>query len=58
MLSLLGGAGKFTGDIVDLSVTASQVVKNAVNETSDSKGLLKALRGQEKPVIRKVAAVR
>ena len=53
MLSLLGGAGKFTGDVVDLSVTASQVVKNAVNETSDNKGFLEALRDTQKPVIRR-----
>ena len=53
MLSLLGGAGKFTGDVVDLSVTGSQVVKNAINETSDSKGFLEALMDTEKPVIRR-----
>ena len=53
MLSLLGGAGKFTGDVVDLAVTGSQVVNNAINETSDSKGFLEALRDTEKPVIRR-----
>jgi hypothetical protein len=36
-----------------LGYTGSQVVKNAINETTDSKGFLEALRDTEKPVIRR-----
>ena len=44
MLSMLGGAGKFVGDVVDISTTGAQVVSNAINETTDNKGFLQALR--------------
>ena len=53
LISLTGGAGKFAADVVDLGYTGSQVVKNAINETTDSKGFLEALRDTEKPVIRR-----
>ena len=53
MLSILGGAGKFTGDVVDLVTTGTQVVSNAINETTDSKGFLEALKDTEKPIIRR-----
>lgn len=53
MLSLLGGAGKFTGDVVDLSVTGAAVVNNAINETDDNVGFLEALVKTEKPIIRR-----
>jgi hypothetical protein len=53
MLSMLGGAGKFTGDVVDLATTGAAVVSNAINETTDNKGFLQALVETEKPVIRR-----
>ena len=53
LISLTGGAGKFAADVVDLGYTGSQVVKNAINETTDSKGFLEALRDTEKPRIRR-----
>ena len=53
MLSLLGGAGKFAGDVVDLSVTGAAVVNNAINETDDNVGFLEALVKTEKPIIRR-----
>ncbi len=53
LISLTGGAGKFAADVVDLGYTGSQIVKNAVNETTDSKGFLEALRDTEKPKIRR-----
>ena len=53
MLSMLGGAGKFVGDVVDISTTGAQVVSNAMNETTDNKGFLQALRDTQKPVIRR-----
>ena len=53
MLSLLGGAGKFAGDVVDLSVTGGAIVRNAINETDDNVGFLQALVETEKPIIRR-----
>jgi len=53
MLSLLGGAGKFAGDVVDLSVTGGAIVRNAINETDDNAGFLEALVETEKPIIRR-----
>ena len=53
LISLTGGAGKFASDVVDLGYTGSQVVKNAINETTDSKGFLQALIDTEKPRIRR-----
>lgn len=53
MLSMLGGAGKFTGDVIDLGVTGAAVVNNAIQETTDNKGFLQALRETEKPTIRR-----
>lgn len=53
LLSLTGGAGKFAADVTDLGYTGSQVVKNAINETTDSKGFLQALIDTEKPRIKR-----
>jgi len=53
LLSLTGGAGKFAADVTDLGYTGSQVVKNAINETTDSKGFLQALIETEKPRIKR-----
>ena len=53
LISLTGGAGKFASDVVDLGYTGSQVVNNAINETTDSKGFLQALIDTEKPRIRR-----
>jgi hypothetical protein len=53
MLSMLGGAGKFTGDVIDLGVTTGAVVKNAIAETDDNTGFLQALIETEKPKIKR-----
>ena len=53
LLSLTGGAGKFTAETLDLGRTGVEVVRNAINETTDSKGFLEALRDTEKPRVRR-----
>ena len=53
LISLTGGAGKFASDAIDITYTGSQIVKNAINESSNNKGFLEALRDTEKPILKR-----